>query len=346
MNIGKKIRMQRILNRENGRTIIVPLDHGISAGPMQGIQDMHDTVSRVAEGGINCVVMHKGMTRAGSRDRGRDVGLLIHLSASTGISPRPNSKVLVGTVEDALRLGADGVSVHVNLGDEDEGTMLADLGRIASEADVWGMPVLAMIYARGPKVSNEFAPDLVAHCARVGAELGADIIKVGIGPGSVCTTRIKTGVGYPQLSAIIECADAAHGLGGHIISDGGCKIPGDVAKAFGGGSDFVMLGGMFAGHDESGGEIVEENGKKFRLFYGMSSQTAMDKHSGGVAEYRASEGKTVKVAYKGAVSETVKDILGGVRSTCTYVGASQLRELSKRTTFIRVAEQENQVFGD
>lgn len=173
---------------------------------------------------------------------------------------------------------------------------------------------------------------------------GADIIKVGIGPGSVCTTRIKTGVGYPQLSAIIECADAAHGLGGHIISDGGCKIPGDVAKAFGGGADFVMLGGMFAGHDESGGEIVEENGKKFRLFYGMSSQTAMDKHSGGVAEYRASEGKTVKVEYKGAVSETVKDILGGVRSTCTYIGASQLRELSKRTTFIRVAEQENQVF--
>lgn len=175
---------------------------------------------------------------------------------------------------------------------------------------------------------------------------GADIIKVGIGPGSVCTTRIKTGVGYPQLSAIIECADAAHGLGGHIISDGGCKIPGDVAKAFGGGADFVMLGGMFAGHDESGGEIVEENGKKFRLFYGMSSQTAMEKHSGGVAEYRASEGKTVKVKYKGAVAETVKDILGGVRSTCTYVGASQLRELSKRTTFIRVAEQENQVFGE
>ena len=174
---------------------------------------------------------------------------------------------------------------------------------------------------------------------------GADIIKVGIGPGSVCTTRIKTGVGYPQLSAIIECADAAHGLGGHIISDGGCKIPGDVAKAFGGGADFVMLGGMFAGHDESGGEIIEENGKKFRLFYGMSSQTAMDKHSGGVAEYRASEGKTVKVAYKGPVSDTVKDILGGVRSTCTYVGASKLKELSKRTTFIRVQEQENQVFG-
>ncbi len=175
---------------------------------------------------------------------------------------------------------------------------------------------------------------------------GADVIKVGIGPGSVCTTRIKTGVGYPQLSAIIECADAAHGLRGHIISDGGCKIPGDVAKAFGGGADFVMLGGMFAGHDESGGDIVEEDGKKFRLFYGMSSQTAMDKHAGGVAEYRASEGKTVKVPYKGPVAETVKDILGGVRSTCTYVGASELRELSKRTTFIRVAEQHNEVFGN
>lgn len=175
---------------------------------------------------------------------------------------------------------------------------------------------------------------------------GADVIKVGIGPGSVCTTRIKTGVGYPQLSAIIECADAAHGLRGHIISDGGCKIPGDVAKAFGGGADFVMLGGMFAGHDESGGDMVEEHGKKFRFFYGMSSQTAMDKHAGGVAEYRASEGKTVKVPYKGPVAETVKDILGGVRSTCTYVGASELRELSKRTTFIRVAEQHNEVFGN
>lgn len=175
---------------------------------------------------------------------------------------------------------------------------------------------------------------------------GADIIKVGIGPGSVCTTRVKTGVGYPQLSAIIECADAAHGLKGHIIGDGGCKVPGDVAKAFGGGADFVMLGGMFAGHDESGGEMVEENGKKYRLFYGMSSKTAMDKHSGGVAEYRASEGKTVKVPYKGSVSETIKDILGGVRSTCTYVGAAELRELSKRTTFIRVQEQENQIFKD
>ena len=173
---------------------------------------------------------------------------------------------------------------------------------------------------------------------------GADIVKVGIGPGSVCTTRVKTGVGYPQLSAIIECADAAHGLGGHIISDGGCTTPGDVAKAFGAAADFVMLGGMLAGHTESGGELIEVNGEKFKQFYGMSSKTAMDKHAGGVAEYRASEGKTVQVPFKGDVIHTVLDILGGIRSTCTYVGASRLKELTKRTTFIRVSEQENQVF--
>ncbi|MDB9961249.1 GMP reductase [Oceanihabitans sp.] len=174
---------------------------------------------------------------------------------------------------------------------------------------------------------------------------GADIVKVGIGPGSVCTTRVKTGVGYPQLSAIIECADAAHGLGGHIISDGGCANPGDVAKAFGAGADFVMLGGMLAGHEESGGELIEYDGKHYKQFYGMSSNTAMEKHVGGVAEYRASEGKTVKVLFKGKVEDTLQEILGGLRSTCTYVGASRLKELTKRTTFIRVAEQENRVYS-
>lgn len=172
---------------------------------------------------------------------------------------------------------------------------------------------------------------------------GADIVKVGIGPGSVCTTRIQTGVGYPQLSAVIECADAAHGLGAHIISDGGCTCPGDVSKAFGGGADFVMLGGMLAGHDESGGEMVEDErtGKKYRKFYGMSSDTAMEKYSGGIASYRASEGRTVLVEYKGPVEETAKEILGGVRSTCTYVGARMLKELTKRTTFVRVTQQFN-----
>jgi len=194
-----------------------------------------------------------------------------------------------------------------------------------------------MTIVAGNVVTGEMAEELILS--------GADIVKVGIGPGSVCTTRVKTGVGYPQLSAAIECADAAHGLGGHIISDGGCTCAGDVSKAFGAGSDFVMLGGMLAGHDESGGELVERGGKEYKLFYGMSSSTAMDKHAGGVANYRASEGKTVEVPYRGPVDNTVQDVLGGVRSTCTYVGASSLKELSKRTTFIRVQEQENNVFG-
>lgn len=201
---------------------------------------------------------------------------------------------------------------------------------------------------------------------------GADIVKVGIGPGSVCTTRLQTGVGYPQLSSIIECADAAHGLGGHIIADGGCTCPGDVAKAFGAGADFVMLGGMLAGHDEGGGKVstelyetdrlqarqrtladgqlewtwtgrkVEE--RKFVEFYGMSSDTAMDKHHGGTAAYRSSEGRTVRVKYKGAVESTVLDILGGLRSTCTYVGAPTLKQLSKCTTFVRVTSQYNNIF--
>jgi GMP reductase len=174
---------------------------------------------------------------------------------------------------------------------------------------------------------------------------GADIVKVGIGPGSVCTTRKMTGVGYPQLSAIIECADAAHGLEGHICADGGCATPGDIAKAFGGGADFVMLGGMLAGHAESGGEPLERDGVQYRRFYGMSSKAAMEKHAGGVAEYRAAEGKEVLVPFRGPVAATASEILGGVRSACTYVGARRLRELSKRTTFVRVTQQLNEVFG-
>ena len=174
---------------------------------------------------------------------------------------------------------------------------------------------------------------------------GADIIKVGIGPGSVCTTRIKTGVGYPQLSAVIECADAAHGIGGQIISDGGCKIPGDIAKAFGGGADFVMLGGMLAGHDESGGDMIEENGKKYKLFYGMSSKKAMEKHYGKMESYRSSEGRVVRVPYKGPVEDTIKNILGGIRSCMTYIGAKKLKNLPKCTTFIRVNNQLNNIYS-
>jgi len=173
---------------------------------------------------------------------------------------------------------------------------------------------------------------------------GADIVKVGIGPGSVCTTRIQTGVGYPQLSAVIECADAAHGLGAHIIADGGCTCPGDVAKAFGGGADFVMLGGMFAGHEEGGGKKVKKNGSHFIEFYGSSSDTALDKHYGGLSDYRSSEGKKVQLKYRGKIKDTVLNILGGVRSSCTYVGAPSLKQLSKCTTFIRVNQQFNDTF--
>ena len=169
---------------------------------------------------------------------------------------------------------------------------------------------------------------------------GADIVKVGIGPGSVCTTRIKTGIGYPQLSAVIECADAAHGLGGHIIADGGCTTSGDIVKAFSGGADFVMIGGMLAGHDECDGE-VEDGVMKF---YGMASESAMNRH-GNNNEYRGVEGKTVEVPYRGKVEDTVKDILSGVRSACTYVGATRLKSLSKCTTFIRVNNTHNTVYG-
>ncbi|OGT38257.1 MAG: GMP reductase [Gammaproteobacteria bacterium RIFCSPHIGHO2_12_FULL_38_14] len=188
----------------------------------------------------------------------------------------------------------------------------------------------------GNVVTGEMVEELILS--------GADIVKIGIGPGSVCTTREKTGVGYPQLSAIIECADAAHGLGGHVCADGGCSTPGDIAKAFAAGSDFVMLGGMFAGHDECSGEVLQEHGKKIKRFYGMSSTEAMERHHGSIADYRASEGRSVNVPYRGPVKNTVLDILGGLRSTCTYVGAHRLKELSKRTTFIRVARQLNEVF--
>jgi GMP reductase len=194
------------------------------------------------------------------------------------------------------------------------------------------------IIMAGNVVTGEMTEQLILN--------GADMVKVGIGPGSVCTTRKMTGVGYPQLSAVIECADAAHGLNGLVCADGGCTVPGDLAKAFGGGADFVMLGGMLAGHDQAEAELAEQDGKKFMVFYGMSSETAMEKHSGGVAEYRASEGKTVKVPYRGDVKDTVGSILGGIRSACTYVGATKLKELSKRTTFVRVTQQLNTVFGN
>ena len=215
-----------------------------------------------------------------------------------------------------------------------------------------------IVIIAGNVVTGEMTEELILS--------GADIVKVGIGPGSVCTTRIQTGVGYPQLSAVIECADAAHGLGGHIIADGGCTCPGDVAKAFAGGADFVMLGGMLAGHDEGGGEVItkyyqtnelirEDVGdqtketrhveqKQFVQFYGMSSESANDKHFGGLKNYRSSEGRTVLVPYRGAIARTVQDILGGVRSACTYAGAKRLKHLMRCTTFVRCTQTHNGVY--
>lgn len=213
-----------------------------------------------------------------------------------------------------------------------------------------------IVIIAGNVVTGEMTEELILS--------GADIVKVGIGPGSVCTTRIQTGVGFPQLSAVIECADSAHGLGGHIIADGGCTCPGDLAKAFAAGADFVMLGGMLAGHDEGGGEIITRyyrtgevtrtdtgledviEERKFVNFYGMSSKAANEKHFGGLKEYRSSEGREIQVPYRGKIENTIQDLLGGVRSTCTYAGAKKLKWLSKCTTFVKTSEQFNSVFAD
>jgi len=214
-----------------------------------------------------------------------------------------------------------------------------------------------IVIIAGNVVTGEMTEELILA--------GADIVKVGIGPGSVCTTRIQTGVGYPQLSAVIECADAAHGLGGHVIADGGCTCPGDIAKAFAGGADYVMLGGMLAGHDEGGGDVIKkhfasgeatllDNGnylphyeeKHFVQFYGMSSNAANEKHFGGLKDYRSSEGREVLVPYRGNVASTVQDILGGLRSTCTYAGAIRLKHLMRCTTFVRCTQQFNSVYAN
>ena len=185
----------------------------------------------------------------------------------------------------------------------------------------------------GNVISAEMTEELIIK--------GADIVKCGIGPGSVCTTRLMTGVGVPQLSGIIECADAANGIGGHIIADGGCVYPGDVSKAFGAGAHFTMLGGMLAGHDESEGEVVD--GKI--QFYGMSSDAAMTVHGTRKDGYRGAEGKVVELPHKGPVEKTVIEILGGLRSTCTYIGAKRIKDMPKCTTFVRCTQQVNQVFN-
>jgi GMP reductase len=309
----------------------------IMAANMDGVGTFEMSAALAGHGMITCLVKSYGLD-----DFEKNVKLFFtnNTAVSTGTSDRDFTKLqtLLYKYPDMIQFicidVANGYSEHF-------GDFVAKVRKLC--------PTKTII--AGNVVTADMTQELILR--------GADIIKVGIGPGSVCTTRIQTGVGYPQLSAIIECADAAHGLGAHIIADGGCTCPGDVAKAFGAGADFVMLGGMFAGHDEGGGESIIEyhttnkvtsdgnpifETKQFVQFYGMSSDTAMEKHHGGIAEYRSSEGRTVKVPYKGPVANTVKDILGGVRSTCTYVGAKTLKDLSKCTTFVRVNKQFNSVF--
>lgn len=175
--IGKSVRIERIINRESKRTIIVPMDHGVSMGPIKGLLDLPSMVNKVAEGGANAVLGHLGLPKHGHRGYGKDIGLIIHLSASTSLGPDPNHKVLVTTVEEAIKVGADAVSVHINVGAEDEAEMLAGLGHVAERCDYWGMPLVAMMYPRGRKVTSEYDVEYVKHAARVGAELGADIVK-------------------------------------------------------------------------------------------------------------------------------------------------------------------------
>ena len=257
---------------------------------------------------------------------------------------------------DAWEKGVDSEFVAVTCGSTDESFELLKRKMATNK----GLKMICIDVANGyrevflnfvKKVRGEF-PEKIIIAGNVATRemtealilAGADIVKVGIGPGSVCTTRKVAGVGYPQLSAISECADAAHGLNGHVMSDGGCSSPGDVAKAFAAGADFVMLGGMLAGHDESGGELIEDSGSAYKSFYGMSSAKAMETHYGEIADHRAPEGKEVRVPYRGPLEVTVQSILGGLRSACSYVGARRIKDLPKCTTFIRVSMTTNEVF--
>ena len=257
---------------------------------------------------------------------------------------------------DAWEKGVDSEFVAVTCGSTDESFELLKRKMATNK----GLKMICIDVANGyrevflnfvKKVRGEF-PEKIIIAGNVATRemtealilAGADIVKVGIGPGSVCTTRKVAGVGYPQLSAISECADAAHGLNGHVMSDGRCSSPGDVAKAFAAGADFVMLGGMLAGHDESGGELIEDSGSAYKSFYGMSSAKAMETHYGEIADHRAPEGKEVRVPYRGPLEVTVQSILGGLRSACSYVGARRIKDLPKCTTFIRVSMTTNEVF--
>ena len=223
--IGKQIRMERIMNRENGRTLIVPMDHGVSAGPIPGLEDMKTAIGNVVDGGANAIVIHKGVVRTGHRGHGHDVGLIVHLSASTSLSPDPNSKVLVCTVEEAIKLGADGVSIHVNIGADDEKEMLRDFGKISRDCQIWGMPLLAMMYTRGKKIATESDVAVVKHAARVAAELGADLVKVNYTGDAESFRSVVEGCCVPVLIAGGEKAksdiDVLKNIKNAILAGGG-----------------------------------------------------------------------------------------------------------------------------
>jgi class I fructose-bisphosphate aldolase len=212
MYLGKQIRLERIINRNNGRTIIVPMDHGVSLGSVPGLIDMKRTVDDMARGGADAVLMHKGLIRCSFRRSGIDIGLIVHLSASTELSPSSNYKSLVATVEEAIRHGADCVSCHVNLGDPNEEQMLADLGRVAEHCDNWGMPLVAMMYGRGPNIKDSYAPEVVAHCARVGVELGADIVKVSYTGDQASFADVVAGCCVPVVIAGGPVMDSTRAL--------------------------------------------------------------------------------------------------------------------------------------
>ncbi|WP_163935163.1 GMP reductase [Paraferrimonas sp. SM1919] len=297
----------------------------IVAANMDSVGSFEMAKSLATEKALTAVHKHYTLEQWQEFVNANDASVLNHVMVSTGTSEREFQKTI-----DIMAMSEELMFICIDIANGYSEVLVEFVKQARAQFP-------DKIISAGNVVTGDMVEELILA--------GADIVKVGIGPGSVCTTRVKTGVGYPQLSAIIECADAAHGLGGVIIGDGGCTCAGDVAKGFGGGADFMMLGGMLAGHTQSGGEVHEIDGKKVVKFYGMSSESAMDKHNGGVAKYRASEGKTVFLPYRGDVADTMNDILGGVRSTCTYVGAARLKELTKRTTFIRVQEQENNVFG-
>jgi len=228
--LGKQIRMERIMDRNSGRTILVPLDHGVSVGPIEGIIDIKDSVDKVAAGGANAIIEHKGLVGAGHRRKGADIGLIIHLSASTSLSPHPHSKTLVCSVEEALKLGADAVSIHVNIGDHQEKEMLNDFGRVAYEARTWGMPLIAMVYPRGENIKDEYDVKVVKHAARVAGEMGADIVKVSytgstesfreVVDGSTIPVVIAGGAKMDSDRDILEMVRGAIDAGGAGVSIG------------------------------------------------------------------------------------------------------------------------------